>query len=78
MDALKSQLKTLKERKAQLTDILAENKDYVERANVMKEVKNIINILTGTNEFTDSTEAKPVKPLKFKKKDLPKIKVSFE
>ena len=30
MDAYKSQLKNLKERKAQLTDMLNENKDYVE------------------------------------------------
>jgi hypothetical protein len=81
MDAYKSQLKNLKERKAQLTDILAENKDYVERANVMKEIKAIVDILTGTNEDTDSTKAKPVKPVKQvkpKKKDMPKIKVSFE
>ena len=81
MDAYKLQLKNLKERKAQLTDILNENKDYVERANVMKEIKVIVDILTGTNEDTKSTSVKPVKPVKQvkpKKKDMPKIKVSFE
>ena len=78
MDAYKSQLKNLKERKAQLTDILAENKDYVERANVMKEIKAIVDILTGTNDIDAGTEAKPVKQVKQKKKDIPKIKVVFE
>jgi hypothetical protein len=81
MEAYKQQLRNLKERKAQLTDILAQNQDYCERASVIKEIKVLVDILTGTDEVIDDTKAEPVKPVKQvkpKNKVNPKIKVSFE
>lgn len=62
---MKMKLASLKKRKVELNDALSKNADYCERVEINKQIKELVDLLTGAKE-----DIKPKEDFDYKKKKI--------